>query len=128
MRPVCSGPGKNGQGSDKICNEGIICSLCKRLPKDKIECKCGTSMQCMVNGQYCKGFPKSFATETTVSENGYPIYRRREGDTFVKNGVTLDNRWIVPHNLQFSSLSRTIKDLTFDRLFRWFNAEMKLRL
>jgi hypothetical protein len=74
------------------------------VTKNMIHGPCGVhniNAPCMVNGQCCKGFPKSFATETTVSENGYPIYRRREGDTFVKNGVTLDNRWVVPHNLQF---------------------------
>src|SRR5438067_1690348 len=30
--------------------------------------------------------------------NGYPVYRRRIGDTFVVNGQSFDNSWVVPYN------------------------------
>lgn len=36
---------------------------------------------------------------TTFDEDGYPIYRRRDnGRVVIKNGVSLDNMYVVPHN------------------------------
>jgi hypothetical protein len=72
------------------------------VTKNMVHGPCGVHnprSPCMVDGKCSKNYPMPFAPETTVSENGYPVYRRRAGDTFVKNGVTLDNRWIVPHNI-----------------------------
>ncbi|KAG2211445.1 hypothetical protein INT45_011464 [Circinella minor] len=47
-----------------------------------------------------KRYPKQFTPETVLNEDGYPAYRRRNNqDTIVKQRVTLDNRWVVPHNL-----------------------------
>lgn len=62
---------------------------------------------CMVNGTCSKGFPKSFAEETTVDASGFPRYRRRNnGDTLearVNNTVyQVDNEWIAPYNLMLS--------------------------
>ncbi|KAK8809606.1 hypothetical protein WA158_000549 [Blastocystis sp. Blastoise] len=64
--------------------------------------------QCMkeINGQqYCsKKFPKEYRNETTINEDGYPNYRRRDnGRVYVigrQSNVnnTLDNRWVVPYN------------------------------
>lgn len=52
-----------------------------------------------------KGFPKPFASRTTIHEDSYPEYRRRNnGRTFTvrnPNGgplIVLDNRWVVPYN------------------------------
>jgi hypothetical protein len=51
-----------------------------------------------------KRFPRAFCEETTVADNGYPLYRRRNlpHTTFEKkvgrNRVTIDNRWVVPYN------------------------------
>ncbi|XP_035838072.1 uncharacterized protein LOC110900754 [Helianthus annuus] len=37
--------------------------------------------------------------ETCVDSEGYPVYLRRQtSNTVVKNGVTLDNRFLVPYN------------------------------
>ena len=56
---------------------------------------------------YCsKHFPKQFASETRIVEDGYPEYRRRNnGQTFTVphpqipgQVVVRDNRWIVPYN------------------------------
>ena len=65
---------------------------------------CGTlnpSAPCMKNGICQKHYPKNFQKITEENENGYPIYRRRENGSFVKirNGIQLDNRWVVPHNI-----------------------------
>lgn len=54
---------------------------------------------CMENGICTKGFPKEFVSETHSNVNGYPIYRRRDDNKIVfRNGVQVDNRWIVPYN------------------------------
>ena len=55
---------------------------------------------CMVNDKCTKYFPKKIYEETTIDEEGFPIYRRRnDGKTIVKNGITLDNRYVVPYNV-----------------------------
>jgi hypothetical protein len=51
-----------------------------------------------------KHYPRAFCPETTVSEDGYPLYRRRNSPhtafekTVGGNRVTIDNRWVVPYN------------------------------
>ncbi|XP_070052773.1 uncharacterized protein [Nicotiana tomentosiformis] len=63
---------------------------------------CGTarkSSPCMQNGRCTKHFPKKFVSSTTIDEDGYPIYRRRDdGRTAKRVGIDLDNRYVVPHN------------------------------
>ncbi|XP_020962284.1 uncharacterized protein LOC107606362 isoform X4 [Arachis ipaensis] len=54
---------------------------------------------CMENGKCIRRFPKRFVEYSTVDDDGYPVYRRREdGRTINKSGVDLDNRYVVPHN------------------------------
>ncbi|XP_057779966.1 uncharacterized protein LOC130998566 [Salvia miltiorrhiza] len=58
-----------------------------------------TSAPCMVKGRCTKFFPKKFVDTTTVDDEGYPVYRRRDnGRVLHKNGIALDNRYVVPHN------------------------------
>jgi hypothetical protein len=51
-----------------------------------------------------KRFPRAFCEETTVADDGYLLYRRRNlpHTTFEKkvgrNRVTIDNHWVVPYN------------------------------
>ena len=53
---------------------------------------------CMEGGKCTKNFPKDFA-ENTIEGDGYPLYHQRNGGRFVmKNGVPLDNRYVVPYN------------------------------
>jgi len=55
---------------------------------------------CMKDGKCSKRFPKTFQDKTTFDADGFPIYRRRDtGVMAQKNGVDLDNRWVVLHNL-----------------------------
>ncbi|KAL3625826.1 hypothetical protein CASFOL_030355 [Castilleja foliolosa] len=54
---------------------------------------------CMVEEKCNKHFPKNFYEETTMDEDGYPVYRRRNDKRYVKKGeVELDNRYVVPYN------------------------------
>ena len=54
---------------------------------------------CMVDGKCTKQFPKEFVEKTFASADGYPHYKRRNDGKFVdKNGVHLDNRYVVPYN------------------------------
>ncbi|XP_057764030.1 uncharacterized protein LOC131008561 [Salvia miltiorrhiza] len=57
------------------------------------------SSPCMMNGRCTKYFPKKYVDATTVDDDGYPVYRRRNnGRVILKNGISLDNRYVVPHN------------------------------
>ncbi|XP_057339407.1 uncharacterized protein LOC130676918 [Microplitis mediator] len=54
---------------------------------------------CLINGVCSKKFPKNFRDVTTMDENGYPFYRRRDnGTTFTRNDYVFDNRHVVPYN------------------------------
>ncbi|CAH1419114.1 unnamed protein product [Lactuca virosa] len=54
---------------------------------------------CMIDNKCSKNFPKTFTEHTSVDENGYLIYRRRNDGSFVeKSGVKLDNRSVVPYH------------------------------
>lgn len=56
---------------------------------------------CMKGGVCSKRFPKSIADITYTDSEGFPVYRRRDDGRFVMKGVhRLDNRWVVPHNVQ----------------------------
>ena len=46
-----------------------------------------------------KNYPKQFIEHTHHSEDGNPLYKRRNnGITVIKRGIDLDNRWFVPYN------------------------------
>ncbi|GKV48132.1 hypothetical protein SLEP1_g54963 [Rubroshorea leprosula] len=55
---------------------------------------------CMKGGKNCtKHFPRGFCSRTTIDEEGFPHYRRKDnGRTVKKKGVELDNRYVVPYN------------------------------
>jgi hypothetical protein len=55
---------------------------------------------CMKNGECSKRYPKEFNEETTIDGFGFPVYRRRNNGRYVtRNGMCLDNKWIVPYNM-----------------------------
>ena len=60
------------------------------------------NLSCTENGVCTKGFPKQYTQKTEIGEDGFVIYRRRHDPTnFISKGATrLDNRFIVPHNLE----------------------------
>ena len=44
-------------------------------------------------------FPKKQQAETIVNQDDYPIYKRRNDGKYIdRNGVALDNRYVVPYN------------------------------
>jgi len=46
-----------------------------------------------------KYYPKKLQASTTIDEEGYPRYKRRDTRvTTEKNGAKLDNRYVVPYN------------------------------
>uniref|UniRef100_A0A8R7R995 Helitron helicase-like domain-containing protein n=1 Tax=Triticum urartu TaxID=4572 RepID=A0A8R7R995_TRIUA len=60
----------------------------------------GQSSPCMSEGKCTKFYPKEFCEQTTVRENGFTEYARpNNGITARKNNVDIDNRFIVPHNV-----------------------------
>ncbi|KAF7827231.1 uncharacterized protein G2W53_018395 [Senna tora] len=74
------------------------------VQKFMIHGPCGAAnynFPCMVDGRCSKHFPKKILDRTTVDENGYPLYRRRDdGRAIEKNEINLDNRFVVPYNPQ----------------------------
>ncbi|CAJ2679218.1 unnamed protein product [Trifolium pratense] len=57
------------------------------------------SSPCMDGVRCTKFFPKAFKQTTTIDDEGYPRYRRRDtGIEIEKQGVYLDNRYVVPYN------------------------------
>jgi hypothetical protein len=55
--------------------------------------------KCMISNKCIKHFPKRFCYETTINEDGIPVYKGRNNGRFIeKIGVKVDNRFIVPHN------------------------------
>uniref|UniRef100_K3ZNT6 ATP-dependent DNA helicase n=1 Tax=Setaria italica TaxID=4555 RepID=K3ZNT6_SETIT len=55
---------------------------------------------CMKNGSCSKHFPKQFQAETTTDGIGFIMYKRHDkGRYIIKNGVKLDNRYVVPYNM-----------------------------
>lgn len=67
-----------------------------------------TRSSCMKAGNWSKKFPRPLHKKSETGEDGYPKYCRRVpedgGFTVEINGVTFDNRWVVPYN---RVLSRT---------------------
>ncbi|KAG4935726.1 hypothetical protein JHK84_049927 [Glycine max] len=63
---------------------------------------CGISRSgspCTKEGKCNRFYPKMFQPHTVLDADGYPIYHRRNnGHTIEKNGVIIDNRYIVPYN------------------------------
>uniref|UniRef100_A0A1S3ZD48 Helitron helicase-like domain-containing protein n=1 Tax=Nicotiana tabacum TaxID=4097 RepID=A0A1S3ZD48_TOBAC len=63
---------------------------------------CGSARKsslCMQSGRCTKHFPERFVESTTIDEEGYPVYRRRDnGRNIKKDGIDLDSRYVVPHN------------------------------
>ncbi|KAJ0871427.1 putative helitron helicase-like domain-containing protein [Helianthus annuus] len=55
---------------------------------------------CMALGSCKKNFPKDYEPVTRFDDNGYARYKRHQSTHSVqKNGISLDNGYVVPYNL-----------------------------
>jgi hypothetical protein len=53
----------------------------------------------MMDRKCTKHFPKRYNENTTIDEDGFPVYKRRDdGRQIKKGGVMLDNGFVVPYN------------------------------
>ncbi|XP_036144291.1 uncharacterized protein LOC118646109 [Monomorium pharaonis] len=70
--------------------------------KNMIHGPCGD--WCIVNEKCSKHYPKPLQNETTMNEDGYPHYRRRDtGVTFERpGGYIVDNSFVVPYSPKLS--------------------------
>ncbi|XP_021975391.1 uncharacterized protein LOC110870521 [Helianthus annuus] len=63
---------------------------------------CGTvkpNAPCMSLGMCSKNFPKAYQQSSMIDENEYAHYKRWvSGNTVIKDGVALDNRYVVSYN------------------------------
>ncbi|XP_028085941.1 uncharacterized protein LOC114286913 [Camellia sinensis] len=56
---------------------------------------------CMTNGRCKRRFPKPFSSITTLGNDSYPIYRRREGESVPLESnpsVFVNNSWVILYN------------------------------
>ncbi|XP_048622775.1 uncharacterized protein LOC106427373 [Brassica napus] len=75
------------------------------VTKHMIHGPCGVSNQkspCMENNVCTKKYPRPYNGSTSIDKSGYVLYRRRrnETDPLRKNGVIIDNTFVVPHNIK----------------------------
>ncbi|GBL91636.1 hypothetical protein AVEN_23681-1 [Araneus ventricosus] len=91
---------------DKFVRAEILSSI-ENLRLHEIVTKCLMYGSCgmdnpgppfMEAGQCKKMLPKEFRTETTMNVSGYPLYRRRPGDTAFVRRRERSNRFVVPYN------------------------------
>nr|KAJ0207329.1 hypothetical protein LSAT_V11C500281760 [Lactuca sativa] len=87
---------------DELPDKELEPDLYQIVSDNIIHGPCGNDfpfMPCMKNGKCSKGFPKDFTNDTYINDDGYPVYQRRDnGNNVVKNGVSLENRYVVPYN------------------------------
>ncbi|XP_072066930.1 uncharacterized protein [Arachis hypogaea] len=72
------------------------------VEKHMMHSPCGSVRKdspCMEDEKCIRHFSNRFVENTTVDEDGYPIYKRRDdGKMIIKSGIDLDNHYVVPHN------------------------------
>ncbi|XP_028070923.1 uncharacterized protein LOC114273363 [Camellia sinensis] len=110
--------------TNKVFDKIRICAqvdklVCAELPDPKndptffetVKCcmvhgPCGArnpQAPCMENGRCTKKYPRAFAESTTMDQDGYQIYRRRNsGQVYTVRGQEVDNRDMVPYNAYLS--------------------------
>jgi hypothetical protein len=88
--------------SAQIPNKEDDPEVYKIVTESMLHGPCGVlkpSSPCMKEGGCSKRFPKKFEHKTRFDNEGYIYYRRPEkGEVFVKNGIPMDNGFVVPYN------------------------------
>lgn len=75
--------------------------LYELVSKHMIPGPCGNayrSLPCMKDGRCSKFFPRKYQDITVDDEDRFPIYRRNTHHVVSKNGVNLDNCYVVLYN------------------------------
>ena len=80
----------------------IVSQLMMHGPCGEANPKCS----CMMNGKCMKHYPRMFCNNTTMDQNGYALYRRRNTGRTVEasNGIHLDNRCLLHHLFIFHAV------------------------
>ncbi|CAN1132769.1 hypothetical protein LINPERPRIM_LOCUS30268 [Linum perenne] len=72
------------------------------VSKFMIHGPCGISRPtspCMVDGRCKKNFPKAYNSGTRLDDDANVTYKRRDNGVIVdREGITMDNRYVVPYN------------------------------
>ena len=93
--------------SAELPDEGRHPEAYETVIKCMVHGPCGVENRnapCMKDGKCTKHYPRAFMQETLCDEGGYPVYRRRnDGRSVIVRGRSVDNRWIVPHNLYLAT-------------------------
>ncbi|XP_028768731.1 uncharacterized protein LOC114726322 [Neltuma alba] len=88
--------------SAEIPDRQVNHTLYELVKRFMIHGPCGrlnTKSPCMKDNKSSKYYPKKFVDHTTIDDDGYPTYRRRDdGQTVEIKGISLDNRFVVPYN------------------------------
>jgi len=86
----------------ELPNQDLYPKLHKVVSSYMIHGPCGPAQfnsSCMKEAKCSKYYPKNFTSCTTIDEEGYPSYRRRDNGSFVeKNGIQLENSSVVPYS------------------------------
>ncbi|XP_028053298.1 uncharacterized protein LOC114257721 [Camellia sinensis] len=89
---------------DEIPDKRLEPRLYSAVLKHMIHGPCGMYNEqspCMTNGQCKRRFPKPFSPITTLGNDSYPVYRRREGESVPLESnpsILVDNSWVIPYN------------------------------
>ena len=74
--------------------------VCQRMIHDP--CNTNADKPCLQKvgsiGVCYRRFPKEFNSATTIIGDGYPQYRRRGRFVAQRNGIQIDDSWVVPYN------------------------------
>ncbi|XP_071739897.1 uncharacterized protein [Rutidosis leptorrhynchoides] len=88
--------------SAEIPCETQVPTAYKAVTKYMLHGPCGGNIldaPCIIDKKCSKHFPKPYNAETTIDEDGYANYRRRNNGIKVNKGKgTLDNSFVMPYN------------------------------
>ncbi|XP_028752922.1 uncharacterized protein LOC114712535 [Neltuma alba] len=88
--------------SAEIPDKASTPELYDLVKKFMIHGPCGShnlKSPCMKDQKCTKYFPKKFNSNTTIDDDGYPTYKRRDdGRKIEVKSIPLDNRYVVPYN------------------------------
>ncbi|XP_028095034.1 uncharacterized protein LOC114295050 [Camellia sinensis] len=88
----------------EISDKRLEPRLCSAVLKHMIHGPCGMYNErspCMTNGRCKRRFPKPFSSITTLGNDSYLVYQRKEGESVPLESnpsILVDNSWVIPYN------------------------------